>query len=260
MLHIRHRLALRVLFLSLASAAWLSTAVADVPEPDIVTDQWQLDLSYRELNIIPIRRQLEAEPQYFYYMVFKVTNKTGSDRLFAPDIWMMTDAGDLMLSNSEVPSAVFRAIKARVKNPLLEAPSQVVGKLLQGSDNARESVAIWPAPKHDVNDIRVFVGGLSGETHRMHKVTEGGDTNLRPGTYIPLKDLEIANAKVKAANDSIKSINPDAGDTDLKKEAVVEQLPVVMRKTLQIDYHTPGDETHVGEKPFVFKAKDWVIR
>jgi len=39
-----------------------------------------------------------------------------------------------------------------------------VGKLLRGSDNAKESVATWPATEHDIDLISIFVAGLSGET------------------------------------------------------------------------------------------------
>ena len=131
---------------------------------------------------------------------------------------------------------------------------------LQGEDNARESVAIWPAPKHDVNNISIFIGGLSGETHRMYKVTDGGDTPLKPGLFIAVKRLNDENGKINSINDSIKNINPDATEADLKKVAQVEKLPVVLRKTLMLQYHTPGDETHTGVKPFVFKKQEWVIR
>ena len=62
---------------------------------------------------------------------------------------------------------VFDAVKGRAGIPLLKNPIRVVGRLLQGEDNAQESVAIWPAFDHDVDRVTVFAAGFSGETQTV---------------------------------------------------------------------------------------------
>ena len=55
----------------------------------------------------------------------------------------------------------------------------VVGRILQGEDHARESVAIWPAGEEPVNEIRIFVAGISGETATAEHPISGEPVILR---------------------------------------------------------------------------------
>lgn len=149
----------------LCSAAVLRAETA--PEPSIVSNSWQLSFKYSFPRVIAVRLPDENKPQLYWYVTYTVTNETGADQLFIPDMVMLTDHGDLMTANEHISPVVFRAIKNYVADPLLESPTQVIGKILQGPDNARTSVAIWPVPDHDVDMVRIFFGGLSGETHEV---------------------------------------------------------------------------------------------
>ncbi|MBI1372805.1 MAG: hypothetical protein GC159_08600 [Phycisphaera sp.] len=177
------------------------TASAGYPEPEIVTTAWELDFSFQKPDIIAVRMPGEDRTQLFWYMVYTVSNKTGEDQMFIPNIWMLTDGGDLMQANQNVPPVVFREIKAETKNVLLESPAKVVGRLLQGPDNARDSVAIWPVPDHDVNFANVFIGGLSGETHEI-KDAQGKDHLMKktlmidyqlPGDQVHIRNKKFLN-------------------------------------------------------------------
>lgn len=183
---------------------------ADYPEPNIVQSSWQLDFKFHHPQTIAVKPPGEAHAKLYHYITYTATNRTGADQLFAPETVVLTDAGDLVRANRSIPPAVFRQVRDREQNPLLEAPSQVIGQILQGPANARDSVVIWPASSHDVKQVHLFITGLSGEVHAV-------------------KD-------------------PATGQEHL------------LRKTLKIDYKTPGDLSHEATKPFVFQSKEWVVR
>ena len=137
---------------------------AEAPEPSIVPKSWTLDFSHSKPQPIALRT-LKGEIQWYWYMTYKVENNTGEDLLFIPDITIANDQGQILTSNQNVPSKTFKAIQDRERNPLLLSPPSIIGRLLQGADFAKESVAIWPHnAKDDITDLTIFVAGLSGET------------------------------------------------------------------------------------------------
>jgi len=153
--------------------------VAGYPEPRIVTDSWALDFEHDKPAVIEVTPPGQQRSALYWYMTYTVRNGTGAEQLFIPDVWMMTDAGDLVQANRRIPPAVFKTIKKRERNPLLESPVAVVGRLLQGEDNARDGVVIWKVPEHDVDVVRIFFAGLSGETHQVTDPVTGDQRLLR---------------------------------------------------------------------------------
>jgi hypothetical protein len=146
--------------------------VSAFPEPQIVPSAWQFDLTLDKPRPVSIR-DLNGQTQWFWYLTYQVQNNTGSERLFIPEITIATDEGDIISSGKNVPSAVFDAVKLRQRNALLLGPMQIVGRMLQGPDFAKDGVAIWPAFDHSVNRVDVFVAGLSGETQVVeHPLTK----------------------------------------------------------------------------------------
>ncbi len=133
------------------------------PEPALVTKAWEFKFAFDHPRPIAVKN-LDGQFEWYWYVTYKVVNNTGQERLFIPDIVIATDQGDILAAGQKVPTSVFDAIKARVGNRLLESPTDVVGQILQGDDHAKDGVAIWPATKHNVDRVTVFVGGLSGET------------------------------------------------------------------------------------------------
>ncbi len=142
---------------------WAVARTWAYPVPSLVPKSWQLTFTHATPRAIAVRG-LNGQVHWYWYMTYKVVNHTGQDQLFVPDITIASDRGDIVTAGKNVPVDVFQTIKKETGNTLLESPALVVGKLLQGEDFAKESVAIWPALDHHVAHISIFVAGLSGET------------------------------------------------------------------------------------------------
>ena len=61
---------------------------------------------------------------------------------------------------------IFQAIAARysLKYPLLEPESMITGRVLQGDDNARDSVVIFEDFDPNATTVEIFIAGISNET------------------------------------------------------------------------------------------------
>jgi hypothetical protein len=164
--------------------AWPGAATA-FEEASVVPRGWQLDFTHDRPRTLAVTLA-DGSVRWFWYMAYKVVNNTGDDRLFIPEFTIATDAGDILTAGQNVPASVWPAVARKLNNALLESPSQIVGKILQGEDYARESVAVWPVPAHDVDEMSLFVGGISGETATggakgvgYHYSCSGGRPRLR---------------------------------------------------------------------------------
>ena len=195
---------------AVAALVVTSGRVAAFPEPTIVPTSWQLEIKYNYPSAIGVRLPGETHSTYYWYFTYTVTNKTGADQNFVPEIVMLTDAGDLIRANRNIPPRVFTTIKKELDNPLLRSPTEVVGRLLQGADNAVDGIAIWPMPPHDVDRATIFFQGLSGETYQVP--------------------------------------DPQTGETHL------------LRRTLMLEYQTPGSIEKQPRKPWLFRDERWIVR
>ncbi len=133
------------------------------PTPAIVSKSWDLEFTYSNPRPIAVKG-LDGRMHWYWYLPYKVINRTGQDRMFVPEFTIATDEGDIVTAGRGVPSNVFDAIAERLNNPLLESPARIVGQIRQGQDSVKEGVAIWPAFDADITRLSIFVGGLSGET------------------------------------------------------------------------------------------------
>lgn len=135
-------------------------------EPAIISPSWNLTFTYQKPQAISFTKA-DGSIAWYWFMPYKVVNNTGEDRLFVPEFTIATNRGQILHAGRNVPPGVYDAIAQRLGNKLLMSPLDVVGKLLQGPDYARESVAIWPAFEHNVDAMAIFVTGLSGETQTV---------------------------------------------------------------------------------------------
>lgn len=145
-----------------------SLDAAEAPEPSPTDQSWRLAFSYEQPAAIAIADQ-QGDPQWYWYLPYKVTNHTAKKQLFVPSFTITDNTGRVISAEDNVTPRAFHKIKKRLGNPLLRSPANVAGTLLVGEDHAKESVAIWPASTKDVDSFRIFVGGLSGETQTMQK-------------------------------------------------------------------------------------------
>jgi hypothetical protein len=76
---------------------------------------------------------------------------------------MLEDAEDIR-SDMGVSPAVFEAIKKKEHLKYLQSNDTIGGELLQGEDQSKDGVAIWPEPRLRMGTFTIFCAGFWGET------------------------------------------------------------------------------------------------
>ncbi len=198
-----------------------------VPEPSLAPLSWELDIELHPLRSIQVKVPGKDEPQLFWYLRYTLTNNTGQDQSYVPEFVLYTDTGDVLRAGKNVPAVVFETIKKVRNEPLLKDMTGMTGKVLQGQDNAKDGVAIWPDFDHDAGEVDIFIGGLTGETQEI-KLPR------------PIKATEV---------------DPVTGE-----EKTVEKDKIIVSKTLHLEYVVTGDPMAADRTPAELKKKNWVMR
>ena len=144
------------------------------PKPSPFPVSWELKFAHSTPRRMTIVLPGDTQPTAYWYFVYSVLNQSDQaanydpnqdkERIFYPDFVMRTQDGKLLEGNDGIHPAVFDAIKAYERNPNLEDPTQMGGKILLGQDQMRQSVAIWAEPMRRMGSFQIFVSGLWGET------------------------------------------------------------------------------------------------
>lgn len=213
--------------LVVAASAYIAAAVRAEPEPSPAPVAWELNFKPSQLERITAPDRSGRQRTY-WYLIYRVINNTGQDVDFLPAIERVSEIdseipADQAEKNPQAASqilvdpaitgidpSVFRAIKQRHARtyPLLVSPVDVIGRIRQGIDNSRDSVAVFPELDPRVSRFTIYVGGLSGE-----RIT-------RPN---PMYRKPAGEARTLSAEDP-------------------KNLPVfVLQKTLALPYSLPGD-------------------
>ena len=132
-----------------------SEVVSSEPAPGA----WQLSFTLGELRLY---RDPETHIAY-WYLTYKVVNRTGQDRWWGPKFEYFDDHGTLARSGRNVPVIVTKRIEALIGNPLVEDQYQVLGEIRQGEANAKEGFVVWPAEPLKATEMHIFVRGVSSE-------------------------------------------------------------------------------------------------
>ena len=132
------------------------------PEPSLVPMSWELNFRHGPIERLQVGK--DGRQKTYWFMRYTVINNTGKDILFTPDFQLMTDTGQVQEAYKDVPNEIVAKIKELYNNALLESPNNIVGKLLQGEDNARDGVIVFGDVDADTRNFKVFIAGLSGET------------------------------------------------------------------------------------------------
>ncbi|MDX2147397.1 MAG: hypothetical protein SFZ23_07725 [Planctomycetota bacterium] len=132
------------------------------PEPDPVPKRWEMDVQVGPLRLATVELE-PGKPQTYLYMTYEVANLTDEDLLLAPAFDLSTDRGELFRSGRNVPAAVTKEIQSRLGNSGVLDQIAILGTLLQGPENAKEGLVIWPAPNVHPSEVAVYISGLSGE-------------------------------------------------------------------------------------------------
>lgn len=163
MINRRNRKLLRQISCGLLFLMVLSSLAVAFPTPSGVRIRWELEFEAGNFRLYIDQESGDA----YWWMNYTVTNYTKRDRIWAPKLTLFADSGEILESGKGVSSRITRDIKELLGNDLIETQNEIIGDLLQGVENAREGLAIWPARITQVNEITMFIAGISGETTRV---------------------------------------------------------------------------------------------
>jgi hypothetical protein len=209
-------LATRQIALGLAVFGLVGREGMAAPQADPVSRTWQLDFDFAD----PQRITLSGET--YWYVVFRVTNRSGRDVEFYPSFRLVTETLQVVEGGDHVSPAVYEGIgaKHRKEFPFFAPPTKITGPLLQGEENARESAVVFRLFDSSAAKFTIFVSGLSGEMERIKN---------------PAFD------KTKPVSDE----NPQA---------------FLLRRTLAIAYDLPGDPQTRSRSTPIRRSREWVMR
>ncbi len=165
------------------------------PEPAIVQGPgvWTLEMSFEHPQQIASISSGVREPKLFWYTIITLTNKTSRDVEFYPKCELMTDTFEIIPAGKAVWPAVVEQIKKRHQGryPFLESIDEVGNKILQGSDNARDIIIVWPNFDPRANNIKLFMAGMSNETVVIEHPQDKDDSGEPVKVYLR-KTLELS--------------------------------------------------------------------
>ncbi len=212
-----------VCIISVASLFVAGSVVLEAaPKPRTSAVHWQLGFEFHDLQRIEVVLPGDEKPTSFWYLLYTVTNESGQEVEFYPSFELVTDTLQVVTGGDRISPVVYDLVLARHKKayPFLCEPMKASGRLLQGIDNARTSVAVFNDFDRQSNSVTLYVGGLSGETARV-------------------------------ANPGYDAKKPEGHDN--------KQF-FALRKTLAIEYDVPGDPETRRDANAVRRGQGWVMR
>ena len=168
------RSAIRVAAAAVAVMAVLGSVMA-YPKPDPVPPRWELQFLPGELRLYVAPESSEA----YWYLTYEIMNRTGRGQVWAPTLILYSDSGEIMASGRDVSTRVTSDLRELLGNELLENQNEIIGEIFHGREHAKEGLVIWPARRLDVNEISMFVAGISGETTTVTNPITGEVVVLR---------------------------------------------------------------------------------
>ncbi len=181
-------LAIAGAFMALCAASSSAEAPkVNYPVPAIAPTSWQLTINYHAPQRLIIRSEGQPD-QVYWYIRFSLINDTGQDVLLLPDITLITDTGQIVRSQAGVPHSVFLKIKELYNAQFLVDPLMLAGRILQGADNGKDTVAIFSNVSPQARAFKIYIGGLSGET-AVQKDPLSGDNVVLHKTLVLSYDI-----------------------------------------------------------------------
>jgi hypothetical protein len=207
-------------------ALLLPSPAVTAPQAYEVSEEWQLDVELGQPRAIYVSVPGQDRPVLYWFLPFTVTNRTGEDQLFVPEISLYTNTGQLLRAGAGVNPAAFQKIKKIYNNPLLQDVMGLTGKILQGADNAKDGVAIFSNFDPEATSFTIFFGGLSGDTVTIKLPS-------------PVK---------------VQVVKPDGTTQTVTRDRVT------LAKTLQLQYSLAvGPNSRGNAKPQLLR-RDWIMR
>lgn len=150
-------------FVSLLALLAVACLAGAYPVPASTPFRWEFEFKAGDFRLYVDQETNEA----YWWMHYTVTNRTKRDRIWAPKFTLFTDVGEILESGKGVPSTITAKLKDLLGNELIETQNEIIGDLLQSPENARDGLVIWSARVLQVNEITMFISGISGETIRV---------------------------------------------------------------------------------------------
>jgi hypothetical protein len=190
---------------------------------ELVGENWTLDISLRPPQRI-VMTNAAGEREAYWYVVYLVTNRTGRARQFMPGATVLTDTGKFIRDGS------FPAVVEEVR------------KQYRLSE-LKSSVAMLGAPPAE------------GEERRPN--LKDGEEEAKQGIFVfPAGTERINSFKLFITGLSGQFIIREIPSAREGQETV----PVVMRKTMEIEYAVPGDETRLDRVTVHQLKRRWMWR
>jgi len=190
------------------------------PQAGLISPSWELNIQFYDPQRITV--QTNSGTETYWYVVYRVTNRTGKDVRFFPFFRIVTNTLQVVDAGDGVHPSAYDLIAARHRQefPFFAPPVKVTGLILQGAANARESAAVFKTFDPDASSFKVYMGGLAGEKLRVNNTA-----------FDPSKDESEDNPR-----------------------------SFLVQRTLEVSYDLPGDrETRAVARP-VRRDRQWVMR
>ncbi len=199
-----------------------ASALAQVLKPSRAPVSWELKFSFSDPQRISLTLPGANQPTVYWYMLYTVENDTDREVAYYATAELVTSSLQVIKGGEQISPTVYDAIKARHKitHPFMIDPSRVSGTLLQGEDNAKTSMVVFRQFNYEDNAFSIYFSGLSGEIKQQ-------------------------------PNPSF-----DASQPESKKNP----RTFTLRKTLEIKYELPGDETTRRQAKPMRRERRWVMR
>ncbi len=174
---------MRLLFSALIIVVLASVVQSGFSYPKATdrAQRWQLRLDTDDLRYYRDKKSGDG----YWVLVYEVTNETNKDRNWTPNFVLATDRGEILSDGENVPRRVLLSILDTFGDPLMVAPSEASGPLLQGEAYAVRSFVAWKAGAEQVpgfqplREVQVFVNGVSGDTAEVTHPITGETKKLR---------------------------------------------------------------------------------
>lgn len=210
----------------LGATAWHVVPTVAAPQANNVQDTWTLDIDYTQPQPIMLRVPGQKVPQLFWYFTYTVTNSTGEDQMFTPEIVLYTSTGQIIQAGAQINPFVYQQIKKFHNDPLLLDGLSVTGNLLQGADNAKSGMVVFPNFDPKAASFDIFFGGLSGDS-----------AVVKLPSPIEVTSVSLSGKAKKTQTNS-----------------------VILAKTLQLKYRIGTQARDRAEAKVKLESKGWIMR
>lgn len=131
------------------------------PEPEVIPTRWELRAKFSPLRVVKL--DTGSGPKAYYYLTYTVENNSGQDVLFAPSFDLVATDGSVTKSGKGINTDTTKKIIEVTGQKDLQDQIGVIGALLQGPENAKDGIVVWPAESLRPGDLTVYAAGFSGE-------------------------------------------------------------------------------------------------